>query len=274
MTLPSPDDDYAAPADLALTVEVWNAVFASIGARLRAREALEATFEDLIEAGIGQVLLTIQTEIEPVLADIEDTADTVEGRVAAAEAALAGILAGQLPASQVTLAAIAGFAPTQIQNAISVIVNRAITAGTGLTGGGNLTADRSFAVDLATAAQIRAGTADKVVGAGAIYSALAPVALTYGSTVTPDFAAGRNFTLALTGNATLANPTNQAAGQSGLIRISQDATGGRTLSYGTHWKFNGGAPLLTGTANSVDAISYYIFSPNEIICTLLRDFKS
>lgn len=101
-----------------------------------------------------------------------------------------------------------------------------------------------------------------------------PVVLTDGATVTPDFNAGNNFSLTLGGNRTLANPTNLTSGQSGSIVITQDATGGRTLAYGSYWKFPGGtAPTLTPTANAVDVLAYYAESATRIAANLIKDVK-
>lgn len=98
------------------------------------------------------------------------------------------------------------------------------------------------------------------------------VALTSGATITPDFAAGNNFSLTLGINATLANPTNLTAGQSGSIVVTQDGTGSRTLAYGNNWKFAGGtAPTLSTAANKVDVLSYYVESASRITATLLKD---
>ena len=99
-------------------------------------------------------------------------------------------------------------------------------------------------------------------------------ALTDGATVTPDFAAANNFSLTIGGNRTLANPTNQTAGQSGAIVITQDGTGSRTLAYGSNWKFAGGsAPTLTTTASAVDVLVYYVESASRITATLINDVK-
>lgn len=99
-------------------------------------------------------------------------------------------------------------------------------------------------------------------------------ALTDAATITPDFAAANNFSLTIGGNRTLANPTNQTAGQSGAIVITQDATGSRTLAYGSNWKFAGGsAPTLTTTANAVDVLLYYVESASRITATLINDVK-
>lgn len=99
-------------------------------------------------------------------------------------------------------------------------------------------------------------------------------ALTDGSTITPDFAAANNFSVTLGGNRTLANPTNLTAGQSGVIVITQDGTGSRTLAYGSYFKFPGGtAPTLTTTAAAVDVLAYYVESTTRITARLVADVK-
>jgi hypothetical protein len=99
-------------------------------------------------------------------------------------------------------------------------------------------------------------------------------ALTDGSTITPDFAAANNFSVTLGGNRTLANPTNLVAGQSGVIVITQDGTGSRTLAYGSYFKFaNGTAPSLTTTASAVDVLAYYCESSTRITARLISDVK-
>lgn len=99
-------------------------------------------------------------------------------------------------------------------------------------------------------------------------------ALTDGATITPNFNSGNNFSVTLAGNRTLANPTNITAGQSGVIVITQDATGSRTLAYGSFYKFAGGtAPTLTTTANAVDVLAYYVESSTRITARLVADVK-
>ena len=98
--------------------------------------------------------------------------------------------------------------------------------------------------------------------------------LTDGATITPDFAAANHFSATLAGNRTLANPTNLAPGQSGVIFITQDASGSRTLSYGSYWEFSSGsAPTLTTTANAVDALVYVVRSSTSIFASLLADVQ-
>jgi hypothetical protein len=99
-------------------------------------------------------------------------------------------------------------------------------------------------------------------------------ALTDGATITPDFAVANNFSVTLGGNRTLANPTNLTAGQSGVIVITQDGTGSRTLAYGSYWKFaSGTAPTLTTTAAAVDVLCYYVESSTRITARLMADVK-
>ena len=99
-------------------------------------------------------------------------------------------------------------------------------------------------------------------------------ALTDAATITPDFAVANHFSVTLGGNRTLANPTNQTAGQSGVIVITQDGTGSRTLAYGSNWKFpSGTAPTLTTTAGAVDVLVYQVESASRITARLVADVK-
>lgn len=99
-------------------------------------------------------------------------------------------------------------------------------------------------------------------------------ALVDGATVTPDFADSNNFSVTLGGNRVLANPSNIVAGQSGCIWITQDGTGGRTLSYEAAWYFPGGtAPILSTTAGAVDCLVYAVQSSTEITATLITNLS-
>lgn len=93
-------------------------------------------------------------------------------------------------------------------------------------------------------------------------------ALTSGTTVTPDLADNNDFTLTLGHNATLANPSNQSThvNQKGTITITQDGTGGRTLSFGSNWKAIGSAsaPSINTTAGVTSCIDYHVLSSTVI----------
>ena len=97
------------------------------------------------------------------------------------------------------------------------------------------------------------------------------VALTDGATIAVDLSLGNNFSVTLGGNRQLGDPSNVTAGQSGVIVVTQDGTGSRTLSYGgTKYKFAGGsAPTLTTTAGAVDVLAYYVESSTRITVTSL-----
>ena len=83
--------------------------------------------------------------------------------------------------------------------------------------------------------------------------------------VTLDFGANQNFVLTFTGNVTLANPTTEQVGQSGVIVCIQDGTGSRTLSLGTDYETAGGSGITLSTAaNAVDIIPYFVKASGSI----------
>ena len=83
--------------------------------------------------------------------------------------------------------------------------------------------------------------------------------------VTLDFDTYQNFVLTATGNVTLANPSTESVGQSGIIVFIQDGSGSRTLSLGTDYETAGGAGLTISTgANSVDVIPYFVKASGSI----------
>ena len=99
-------------------------------------------------------------------------------------------------------------------------------------------------------------------------------ALTSAATVTIDFNAGNNYSITLGHNAAFANPTNQTAGQSGSIFLTQDGTGSRVPTWGTDWDFAGGtAPTLTTTAAAVDRVDYIIAASTKIHAVASLDIK-
>jgi hypothetical protein len=86
----------------------------------------------------------------------------------------------------------------------------------------------------------------------------------FGSTITWDQTKGATAAVTLTGNATLAL-TNAVAGMYGLIRVTQDVTGSRTLTLpGGSKVINGGGGVvaLTTTAGATDVLSYFYDGTN------------
>lgn len=93
-------------------------------------------------------------------------------------------------------------------------------------------------------------------------------ALSSAATITPNFANSNNFSISLSTNTTIANPSNLVAGQSGAIAISYN--GSYTVAFGSYWKFAGGtAPTATSTSGKVDVLVYYVESSTRISAQLL-----
>lgn len=74
--------------------------------------------------------------------------------------------------------------------------------------------------------------------------------LTDAATIAVPAQISSDFKVTLGGNRTLGNPTGMQEGQVFSIRIKQDATGGRTLAFGSKWKLIGTAPTLSTAANA------------------------
>lgn len=61
----------------------------------------------------------------------------------------------------------------------------------------------------------------------------------------------------LTDNRTLNAPTNMKDGGTYILRVKQDATGGRALAFASAYKFPGGSvPTLTSDANALDIFTF------------------
>ena len=99
-------------------------------------------------------------------------------------------------------------------------------------------------------------------------------AISYASTITLDFRTGNNFSTTLTGACLFANPSNISAGQSGVLIITQDGTGGRLGTFGTYWDFSDGtAPTLSTGANAVDVIAWFARSSTKISAQFIGNFS-
>jgi hypothetical protein len=88
--------------------------------------------------------------------------------------------------------------------------------------------------------------------------AVTPVALTSGTNVAINAALSNNFKLTMAGACKLTNPTNLTEGMVLNFAIDQDATGGRTLTFDTLFKWpNGSAPTWVTTASAKNFFSAY-----------------
>lgn len=81
-----------------------------------------------------------------------------------------------------------------------------------------------------------------------------------GATVTIDLSLGSYFTLTIGGSRTLAI-SNATVGQKFVIRILQDGTGGRTVTWFSTIKWpNGIVPTLTSTLSKADTFGFIVTS--------------
>ena len=100
------------------------------------------------------------------------------------------------------------------------------------------------------------------------------VTLTDAASIALSFDAGNTFVVTLGGNRTLAAPTSANIGQSGSIRVIQDATGGRTLSYNSAYQFvSGSAPVMDTSAGAQSILVFSCRSATTIDAVMLHDFK-
>ena len=93
----------------------------------------------------------------------------------------------------------------------------------------------------------------------------------FSASMTLDLTASNSFSFTATSNFTLNAPTNQQAGQVFYIIVKQDATGGRTCTWNSAFKFRGGTPAsLSTAANSVDLISCVVTESGFIATEVFR----
>lgn len=99
------------------------------------------------------------------------------------------------------------------------------------------------------------------------YVAPAVVALTFGASIAIDASLCNVFAVTLTASTgTIANPTNPVDGQTIRLRITQDSTGSRTVTWGSAfgWGALGSAPVLSTTANATDLLAFeFIAAKNK-----------
>lgn len=146
-----------------------------------------------------------------------------------------------------------------------------MTAAGLVTGGGDLSANRTFTVTAATSATVLTGTSTTTaMTIGDTYTAAAEVTLTSsGASIANDMATYINAIHTLTENTTLANPTNPKVGQSGFIRIVQHASAAKTLSFGGNWKRRGGAATISTTLSATDILVYDVITATYILYDVL-----
>ena len=133
--------------------------------------------------------------------------------------------------------------------------------------------DMDFVVDDTTKLPLAGGT---ITGPLVIDDSVGATitAATSASTITLDFGASVHHSVTLAHNTTFADPSNEVAGQSGSIIITQDGTGSRTAAFNSAFKFVGGtAPTLSTAANAVDRVDYLVVAAGNIHAVVSLDIK-
>lgn len=141
-------------------------------------------------------------------------------------------------------------------DAAKVPTSRTITAGTGLTGGGDLSADRTLTVAY--------GTTSTTAAAGDHTHSYVPTTqrgpiggvqtLTYSATIAVDASLGVHFRLAATGDPTISVPTSGTDGQRLLFEIT--ATGARTITF--HASYELGGVVTSRTVAIASGLTGYV----------------
>jgi len=99
------------------------------------------------------------------------------------------------------------------------------------------------------------------------------VVLTDAANISTNLFSGKQFQVTLAANRTLDNPTNARVGDKWSLKVVQDGTGSRTLTYGALYKFVGGtAPTLTTTAGRTDILNFE-YDGTDITTTALLDVR-
>lgn len=168
------------------------------------------------------------------------------------------------------------------QIATTAFVQALINALSLTIGGGDLLAANNLS-DVADAAAARAnlGAAALAVAQtfGAVQTfgaqvALGVVTLADGANIAWDAAAGNLASVTLGGDRQLNNPTNIAPG-SYVVRVTQDATGTRLLSFGSDFRFPGGSPPeLSAGANAVDILTFLNVGGADLYLVAQADFQA
>lgn len=166
---------------------------------------------------------------------------------------------------------------TAANNAIYSTSSSALTAGTlpVLAGGTGATTASGARTALGlgsiatfpevTTAEYRANTADRALSTDQVWAAAAFVALTDAATIAIDLSTFINAKVTLGGNRNLGVPSNGKEGQSGIIMVTQDGTGNRTLGAPSGYVFTGSvAPTASTAAGAVDMYNYVVLPSGAV----------
>ena len=143
-----------------------------------------------------------------------------------------------------------------------------VTPGGVLVAGGGSTGNTFTNITVTSTATVQSLIVDSVK-----LKAVAETVYDWGSvgagTYTPNVNSGTVHKMLLTGNVTINSLANAVAGSNATLIVTQDGTGGRTLT--SSWKFAGGAKTLTTVATATDMISVF-YDGSTYYASLSRGF--
>ncbi|SNB81288.1 hypothetical protein SAMN06265338_1158 [Rhodoblastus acidophilus] len=150
--LPSAADDYAAPPGMNIGKAAWDAALTSIGARLRAAEAIRADFQALIDAGAGQALQVIQANVGPQLAALQQEIAAAQAALITAQGKIDALInSTTIEASAVIFAPAGTVSSTTVQAAIAEVASDAAATTTAIAAKADASALASAVSDFHTA---------------------------------------------------------------------------------------------------------------------------
>lgn len=122
------------------------------------------------------------------------------------------------------------------------------------------------------------GPASSVTGptgpTGPASASITPQTLAFASTIAWNMSLGVNAALTMTGNAVLGAPSNIQSGSSGALKIIQDGTGTRLMTYNSVWKFQGGTvPSLSTAPGAADTLAYYSPDGTNLFAALTKNYQ-
>lgn len=101
----------------------------------------------------------------------------------------------------------------------------------------------------------------------------ATVQLTLASSTAWDMSRGNTFQLVLTANTTMAAPTSGRDGQTGILYLTQDSTGGRTVSWNAAYDFGtAGQPTISSGASKTTRISFSVLGTTPLMASAETGF--
>jgi hypothetical protein len=129
------------------------------------------------------------------------------------------------------------------------------------TGGDEI---KSSGLSAATAANVQAAAANKVITADLIETASNFVSLTDGANVALDWDSGINFSLVMAGDRVLDAPSNAQVGTWRTIKVNSDSGSSRTLTFAAGYRGAGNTPL-SGITN-VQEYLITLFAVTSSVC--------